>query len=110
MTTSDIRKQCARHTSREPCWICGEHEDITQAHHVMPLSECKRFLEQGHTMDEPPVVWLCPNCHVRVHRYPEMPHSAPRWYMEKIAEVYWTGQEYLSAQLQKWIGEHEAHE
>ena len=35
MTTSDIRKQCARHKSREPCWIYEEHEDITQAHHVI---------------------------------------------------------------------------
>ena len=103
MTTSDIRKQCARHTSRELCLICGKHEDITQAHHVMPLHECKLFLEQGHIMDEPPVVWLCPNCHVRVHKIRAgRDEYVSRYFLEKYLELQQKRDDFLDSQFKKW--------
>lgn len=105
MTTNDIRKLCSRRSAREPCFICGEHEDITQAHHVMPLSKVKIFLEQGHFIEEPPIVWLCSNCHTRVHRfYEESIHKTPEFtkrYFE-MQEMEW---KYFDGQAKRWLSE-----
>lgn len=55
---------------REPCFMCGEHESITELHHVVPVSVLAEFLNGGWIgADEisSPIVWLCPNCHRYVH-------------------------------------------
>ena len=63
MNTFSIRKQCVRHRGRKPCFICGEHVTITEAHHVLPLKQVARLLETWDVVNEPSIVRLCPNCH-----------------------------------------------
>lgn len=63
-----IRKQCASHKNRQPCFICGKHHSITEAHHVVPLKDVAFLLESWGNLEEPPIVWLCPNCHTYIHK------------------------------------------
>jgi len=46
------------------CSVCAEFDEITHAHHVLPLSEQARFrfVRPDHTF-----IWLCPNHHSIVH-------------------------------------------
>ena len=78
--STDIRRQCATHKEREPCFICGEHRAITEAHHVLPLKDVAALLESCGILDEPSVVWLCPNCHTYVHELKRgrLPHNSLR--------------------------------
>lgn len=52
---------------KQPCFVCGHHESITELHHVFPLKDCATFLEAVNSI-EVPLVWLCPNCHTYVHQ------------------------------------------
>jgi hypothetical protein len=49
---------------REPCFVCGKFEAITQAHHVVPLNE---QFEHGFEVPDHEHEWLCPNHHVTLH-------------------------------------------
>jgi hypothetical protein len=48
------------------CSICDGYEDITHAHHVLPLS---RQFDLGLRTPDQEFVWLCPNHHILVHIY-----------------------------------------
>src|SRR5690606_38279153 len=48
------------------CAICDGYDDITHAHHVLPLS---RQFDIGLVEPEQTHVWLCPNHHILVHIY-----------------------------------------
>lgn len=70
LNSADLRRQCVVHRRREPCFICGGHETITEAHHVMPLKDVAFILDGGClTMEEPPIEWLCPNCYAYTHAF-----------------------------------------
>lgn len=69
--SSDLRRQCAVHRKREPCWICGRHTRITEAHHLVPLKQVAMYVNRYKltTVKEPPIAWLCPNCHAYLHKF-----------------------------------------
>lgn len=93
---SDIRKQCAVHRQKKPCFICGKHKAITEAHHTIPLKELVRLLEAWGKLPEPPIVWLCPNCHTYVHRWGSIPpEELTQAVLEKISLIQKIGEEYL---------------
>lgn len=99
--SSDVRRQCSAHKQREPCFICGKHGSITEAHHTIPLKDVAALLAAWGSLPEPPVVWLCPNCHTYLHRY----RSAARIYLEpgileKIFEIQRIGEEFLSMHVE----------
>ena len=54
---------------REPCYICGKHEKITEWHHLISLSECANKLFKNFDINEleTPMYCLCPNCHTYIH-------------------------------------------
>ncbi|MBU2462054.1 HNH endonuclease, partial [bacterium] len=47
------------------CCLCPQHEDITETHHIWPISE-----KGPNTEDNLMVV--CPTCHAKIHRRPRM--------------------------------------
>lgn len=102
MNSSDIRKQCARHGERQPCFICGLHRDITEAHHVMPLEEVASVINNTHlSMKEPPVVWLCPNCHTYLHsNFEEKPEPTE---LKKYFQILDMKYAYLTSQIERWF-------
>ena len=51
---------------RSGCYVCGKHRSITQAHHVIPLSD---QYDRGFKDSDWEHVWLCPNHHVIVHLF-----------------------------------------
>ena len=70
--TNEVRRLMPMPSSleRESCFICGKHEGITVAHHVVPVSELTTYLNVGWigvSEVSSPIVWLCPNCHAYVH-------------------------------------------
>lgn len=71
-STSAVRKLLSDPPGkdRKPCFICGKHKSITVLHHIVQISELKKFLNHGLLQADEvstPVVWLCPNCHTYVH-------------------------------------------
>lgn len=98
--SSDLRRQCASHKNRKPCFICGRHQSITEAHHTITLKEISQLLMSWGSLPEPPVVWLCPNCHTYVHRF----HAGPPIYLEpdmlkKIFEIQQIGYDFLNQHI-----------
>lgn len=70
LTSKDLRKQCKRSKEKAPCYICGKHAEITELHHVVPLSRCAKKMNRLNLKEiEVETVWLCPNCHAYVHKY-----------------------------------------
>lgn len=51
-------------SARRPCWICGKFKNLTQAHHIFPLSHQWRL---GVSLPIGDHEWLCPNHHVAMH-------------------------------------------
>lgn len=71
-TPKMLRKILPKHgrDDRKPCFICGDHENITEVHHLVQLSEMADLLNGG--IADPKrivstITWLCPNCHAYVH-------------------------------------------
>ena len=106
---SDLRHQCAVHQKRESCYICGEHKTITQAHHVMPLKDVAQIMSRCElTMEEPPVVWLCPNCHAYVHKF-KQEHGFEHFFaadeLKCIFELDDLQRDYMNRQILRWFYE-----
>ncbi len=94
--SSDIRRQCAPHRHRDPCFICGKHRSITEAHHTIPLEKITALLKTWGTLPEPPIVWLCPNCHTYVHSYQNIdPLDLEPAVLKKIFEIQDIGWTFL---------------
>jgi len=43
------------------CCLCPEHHDVTDLHHVVPISE-------GGPNTEENLMAVCPTCHAKIHR------------------------------------------
>lgn len=73
--SSDLRRLCASHSSREPCAVCKKHRTITEAHHIVPLREMAELANLFHLefVPEPSTIWLCPNCHKYLHNFTKAP-------------------------------------
>ena len=53
---------------RQPCYICGEHEAISQCHHLISVREIEAAIRRSNNWNQPmPLVWLCPNHHAYWH-------------------------------------------
>ena len=50
--------------NREACVICGKFQNITQAHHLIPLED---QYDRGFQPPNQEFVWLCPSHHDTVH-------------------------------------------
>jgi len=60
----DIRSMLKTVEHREPCFICGEHEAISEKHHLITLKECAFWINRVPNLEmKSPTVWLCPNHH-----------------------------------------------
>jgi len=66
-----IKKEWVKHarkafkpTGKTVCAICGEHDSITDAHHIYPLS---MQFDDGVELPIQDYVWLCPNHHKYIH-------------------------------------------
>ena len=44
------------------CCLCPEHHDVTDLHHVVPISE-------GGPNTEDNLMVICPTCHAKIHRF-----------------------------------------
>jgi len=62
------------------CCLCPQHEDITEIHHIIPISE------KGPNTEDNLLV-VCPTCHEKIHRIPRM-------YTKKQLKIY----------KSRWIG------
>lgn len=102
-----LRRQCAIHRNKEPCRICGQHKDIAQAHHVMSLKEVAQLMSRcRQNMEEPPVVWLCPNHHAYVHKLAKAGAHAPDLTSDERKKIYALVElrnEYMDRQINNWI-------
>lgn len=97
--SSKIRRQCAVHRQREPCFICGKHKTITEAHHIMPLKDVALLLESWGCLDEPPIIWLCPNCHSYIHS--AQPFYLPTEQLKRYLQISEMKYDYLASQILK---------
>lgn len=103
--SSDVRSQCTVHRNREPCFICGKHRSITQAHHTIPLKNMALLLEAWESLPEPPIVWLCPNCHTYVHNWQRAdPFNMEPGMLEKF-EVERIGDDFLGQYAEATIAQ-----
>ena len=62
------------------CCLCPEHHDMTDVHHIVPISE-----EGPNTAEN--LMAVCPTCHAKIHRFPN--HYNPtqlRMYKERWVE------------------------
>lgn len=59
-------RQLFKPGERQPCWVCGKFQSITQAHHVVPLVE---QYTRGFAVPDNEHVWLCPNHHAIAHLF-----------------------------------------
>lgn len=59
-------RQLFKPSDRQPCWVCGKFQSITQAHHVVPLAE---QYARGFEIPDNEHVWLCPNHHAIAHLF-----------------------------------------
>lgn len=106
--SSDVRSQCAAHRKREPCFICGKHRSITQAHHTIPLKNMALLLEAWESLPEPPIVWLCPNCHTYVHNWQSVdPSELENGVLKKIFSIHQVGEDFLGQYMLSRISEME---
>lgn len=104
--SSDVRCQCATHKQREPCFICGKHRSITEAHHTIPLKNMALLLEAWESLPEPPIVWLCPNCHTYVHIWQRAdPSDMEPGMLEKIFEIKRIGDDSLGQYAEATIAQ-----
>jgi len=74
---------------RKPCFICGDHELITHAHHLYDVAHMANILEIANispATDDLLVeyVWLCPNHHAYWHKIHEKNKSQEVIYSEKF--------------------------
>ena len=67
MKAKDLRKKQRKNELKQPCYICGRHQTITELHHVFTLKDCANVIETVKSVDVP-LVWLCPNCHTYIHQ------------------------------------------
>lgn len=69
MNARDLRRRskATNGNNRQPCYVCGRHESITELHHVFPLKDCAMVLDVVESV-EVPMVCLCPNCHTYIHQ------------------------------------------
>ena len=69
MNARELRRRSKenRGIDRQPCFVCGRHESITELHHVFTLKDCVMVFDIVQSV-EVPMVWLCPNCHTYIHQ------------------------------------------
>lgn len=68
ITAKELRKQ-SKKGNRQVCEACGEHESITENHHLLTLKKCALLINTGVFIEiKSPIVWLCPNCHMYLHQ------------------------------------------
>ena len=69
MNARELRRRCkaTKNIDRQPCYVCGQHESITELHHVFSLKDCAMVLDVVQSV-EVPMVWLCPNFHTYIHQ------------------------------------------
>lgn len=61
---------------RTICYVCNKHKEITEWHHITPVSEIvKEIIDIGEFLDENIVVSLCPNCHSYLHKLNKMDNN-----------------------------------
>lgn len=62
-----IRAQ-SRGKPKESCFICGQHKEITELHHIVSVEEMAKAIKTYSIPKVPNVtVWLCPNHHALWH-------------------------------------------
>ena len=90
---------------RRACYICDMHREITQAHHVYPLSSAKYLLGLLRSIKEPPIVWLCPNCHKYYHLYStgKLLFEPVDLFFEKSDEIYQIAMDYFRSEIEKAV-------
>jgi hypothetical protein len=70
---------------RKPCDVCGKYRALSQAHHIVPLTQ------QRDDKPNQEFVWLCPTHHAAVHLLISQSLSrrgrAGRWQIEMIDEM-----------------------
>lgn len=64
--SKDIRKPIKYNKTN--CFICNKHKGIAEWHHLKPLKECAKELNNGHETAESKLICLCPNCHSYFHK------------------------------------------
>ena len=102
--STDIRRQCATHKEREPCFICGEHRAITEAHHVLQLKDVAALLESWGILDEP---LLCGYVPIAIHSVHELkrgrlPHNSLRnKQLKRAFSIDELANKYLQEQFRK---------
>lgn len=72
------------HKDRKPCFICGDHKNITEVHYLVQLSELANLINKGIVSPKnvtSTIAWLCPNCHAYVH-------AAMRGNIDAAMDVY----------------------
>jgi hypothetical protein len=65
-----VRAMNPRPNGRHPCFVCGGHRYISQAHHLIEVATVAKFLNWMAIYDwspSIPVVSLCPNHHAYLH-------------------------------------------
>jgi len=104
LTSSYLPRQCKKQKYRQPCFICGKYQAITEAHHVLPLKEAAHILNRvGGAIPEPPIVWLCPNCHTNVHQNMAMASSPAL--LRRYFEILEMRNTYLESLILRWLNE-----
>lgn len=66
LKSKDIRKQIKY--NKTDCFICNKHKGITEWHHLKPLKNCAKELNNGTEVIENKLICLCPNCHSYFHK------------------------------------------
>lgn len=98
LKASDLRKKAIG--KKQPCYICSEHELITEQHHVISLNECALLLNRHGKINsfKTPLIWLCPNHHKYIHILFDCPRpsldvtkktllSFTKWQIYRIDEI-----------------------
>lgn len=71
ITSKKLRSLEKRNSDKNFCYyceICGEHSIITEAHHLIPLREYAKCINEGRmNLIGSPLIYLCPNCHSYLH-------------------------------------------
>jgi hypothetical protein len=61
------------------CCLCPEHHDVTDLHHIVPISE------DGPNTEDNLLMVICPTCHAKIHRFrrsytaDQLPMYKERW-------------------------------
>ncbi len=64
----DAGYQCEISSSHSTFLRKKDHQQYTEAHHLIPYSQFDEYAEKGLSIDRPiNIVSLCPNCHRKIH-------------------------------------------